>query len=60
MVNEERSSSVCTPRSGTYTLTIVSICSHEHVVSVRNVKSPCASRLAPKPNGASCGGGPPR
>ena len=59
-----RSISVCTPRRGTYTLTMLSLCSQEQVVSTRKLASPPGEGPAPpaglKPPMGQAGLGKPR
>lgn len=63
-VKVARSMSVWTPRRGTYTLTMVSLCSQEQVVSTRNEDSPGLPRGpapgCPRPGPGAPGAKPPR
>ena len=58
-VKVARSMSVWTPRRGTYTLTMVSLCSQEHVVSTRKLSGPMGPAGGPWAAGPGAPGAKP-
>ena len=58
-VKVARSMSVWTPRRGTYTLTMVSLCSQEHVVSTRKLSGPMGPTGGPWAAGPGAPGAKP-